>query len=1139
MKVIHTDIYGHLTEFLVDEARDHIIAGKKIFYIVPSSLSFEKEKEILTRFNSGQDGALFDLTVTRLKQLPWYFDKNQDNDRKSLSTIGLAMLMRQTLNQIPDEQIPICRFMRDKHGFITQLVDLYQELIAANLMPEDLLLAADSNKNKELALIFEEFEYQLGHFSNDNKLQRFIDKLVNNELTLELQNYVLIIEGYSRFSAEEMTLIDTLSSRVSDIILGIYASKKAISATFIEGNVYQQSVELVQTLAQKYQLQVIYKSVNDIDNTFTRLSMLMEKASDFTLTESDKLLKHDGLEIWQVVNHKEEIEHVAKQIRQLLFNGVKYKDILVLLGDVESDQILLPEIFKTYDIPFFYAQEKSMKDHPLIVLVEALLKIKTNHYQLNDLLNLLKTELYTSKRLSLQDIYSFEIYSLQRNLRGKAKFTKEFEDLKAEKVRLTLIGPSSPLQILLGSQPQKGQAWVKKFQSFLETGQVKEKIEQLYFNAEASGHFEKSSEHLEVWKLLITVLEEFTAVFGLERLTLEQFLEIVEAGIKNAAYRLVPANVDVVQVKSYELVEPHTADYVFAIGLTQSNFPKNKQNTSLISDDERANLNQKLSEIESDSLKFIDEPSFINYKKNSFTALQLFNAANKQLVLSIPEIYANEQTDLSQFLQFIIDISAQKIDGKRQTIVDYKDSINLNDKHPINPDDNNLVYQNNTIKQIGNYDGLLANLGRIERLLMSTPESEETRLSRSFWISLFRIMTKNPDYQHVLSSVKTDQLEKRQLESSVIAALYPTDLNASVSSFENFYNCEYQYFINNTLHVKAFEKIDLDSRISGSYFHEVFEHLMRSEQAEATSFEAALTHSLLEVDSKYEDFFKRDATSRYTWTRLKDIIKQTSTMLKQTLENTGIQSLAFEQAFGFDQSGLKTYQVDLQNNKKLNLRGIIDRVDSIFETLGAVDYKSGDKKFELQSAYDGTSLQFLTYLDILRQNAKQFGTSQTIWGALYLHLQNPIIALKSVNQIDDISSELKNKMRYTGFFNSDLASHLKDNFDHLFNLGQFTKEGLPYKNNSNFYSESEISALMTHNETLYQEAGQKILSGKIEINPVVVKHYAKGCQFCQFKSICGFEADNHLPSGRKVNLKSKEEIRESLLTGGKENATTH
>ncbi|GAX47937.1 ATP-dependent nuclease subunit B [Pseudolactococcus reticulitermitis] len=1114
MKVIHTDIYGHLTEFLVDEAREHIASGKKIFYIVPSSLSFEKEKEILTRFNAGQDGALFDLTVTRLKQLPWYFDKNQDNGRKNLSPIGLAMLMRQTLKQLSDDQIPIYRFMRDKQGFITQLVALYQELTTANLQPEDLLLAADSQKNQELMLIFEAFEYQLGHFSNDNKLQGFIDNLVNDELTHELQDYVLIIEGYSRFSAEEMTLIDVLSSRVSEIVFGIYASKKAMSATFIEGNVYQQSVALVQTLAQKYELIVIYKDVNHIDDTFTNLSKLMEKASDFTLSDSELLEKHDGLEIWQVVNHKEEIEHVAKQIRQLLFEGVKYQDILVLLGDVASDRILLPEIFKTYDIPFFYAQEKSMKDHPLIVLVEALLKIKTNHYQLNDVLNLLKTELYTDSQISLQDVYRFENYSLQRNIRGRTKFAQEFEDIKAEKVRSTLISSSSPLQVLLGSQPQKGQTWVKKFQTFLETGQVKAQLEQLYFDAETAGNFEKASEHLEVWKLLMAVLEEFTAVFGLEKLSIQEFLEIIEAGIKNAAYRLVPANVDVVQVKSYELVEPHTADYVFAIGLTQSNFPKSHQNTSLISDEERAKLNQTLHDADLDYLKYIDEPNFINYKKNSFTALQLFNAANKKLVLSTPEIYSNEQSELSQFLQFIIDRGVT----------------------PLNKQGVNLV---DTMSQIGNYDGLLANLGQIERLLMSREESKEMINNTSFWLSLFRIMSKNPDYQHILSAVMTDQLEERQLKPSVITALYPSDLNASVSSFENFYNCEYQYFINNTLHIKAFEKIDLDSRISGSYFHEVFENVMQSSQVEAAAFDDILTQSLQEVDSKYLEFFTRDATSRYTWSRLQDIIRQTSTMLKQTLENTGIQSLAFEQAFGFDQAGLQTYQVDLQDNKKLNLRGMIDRVDRIFETLGAVDYKSGDKKFELQSAYDGTSLQFLTYLDILRQNAKQFGTSQTIWGALYLHLQNPTIALKSVNQISDISDTLKNKMRYTGFFNVDLASHLKENFDHLFNLGQFTKEGLPYKNNANFYSEPEISALMRHNETLYQEAGQKILSGKIEINPVVVKHHAKGCQFCQFKSICGFEADLHLPSGRKVNLKSKEDIRASLLTGGKEHATTH
>lgn len=1115
MKVIHTDIYGNLTTFLVDEARDWLKAGKKIFYIVPSSLSFEKEKEILTQFNAGQDGALFDLTVTRLKQLPWYFDKNTGQmDLATLSPIGLAMLMRQTLKQLTDDQIPTYRFMRDKQGFITQLVALYQELNTANLSPEDLLLAADTQKNQELNLIFEEFNYQLGKFSNDNPIQNFIDKVVNQELTQELQDCVLIIEGYSRFSAEEMTLVDVLSQQVSELIIGIYASKKAISATYIEGNVYQDSLELLETLKQNYQLSIVDKTVNNVDNTFTKLSILMEKASDFTLASDDQLISDPGLEIWRVVNHKEEIEHVAKQIRQLLYQGVKYQDILVLLGDPDADHILLPEIFKTYAIPFFYAQEKSMKDHPLIVLVEALLKIKSNRYQLNDILTLLKTELYTSDTVSLQDVYKFEYYSLQRNIKGRTKFNQVFELSEAEKVRTALISEGSPLQNLLENQQQKGKVWVDKFQSFLADGHIKNSLETLYDLADAQGQHEKASEHLEVWKLLMTVLEEFTAVFGLEKMRIQEFLEIIESGIQNAAYRLVPANVDVVQVKSYELVEPHTADYVFAIGLTHGNFPKQKQNISLLSDQERAKLNQRLADVKDEGIHYIDEPTFINYKKNNFTALQLFNAANQKLVLSTPEIYGNEQSDLSPFLQFLIDR------GVRPLI---KKGINLTD----------------TISQIGNYDGLLSNLGHIQRQLLSNSNTKDKTTHASFWMSLVRIMSKKSAYQHVLSAVETDHLQTRQIASDVISQLLPSDLNASVSSFESFYNCEYQYFLSHTLQVKDFEKIDLDARISGSYFHEVFENVMKSSKLEKLSFDVVLTQCLQDVDKKYEMLFTRDATSRYTWSRLHDMIEQTATILKQTVEHTGIRPLAFEQAFGFEQSGLTTYKVDLQADKQLKLRGLIDRVDSIFDSLGAVDYKSGDKKFDLQSAYDGTSLQFLTYLDILRQNAKQFKKTDSIWGALYLQLQNPTISLKSVNAISDIPNELSQKMRYNGFFNLALASELNDKFSHLFQLGQFTKDGQPYKNNTNFYSDVEITGLMTHNEALYQQAGKKILSGKIDINPVTVKHHVKGCQFCQFKSICGFESDLHLTSGRQVNLKSKEDIRAELQKGGDDHATSY
>lgn len=42
---------------------------------------------------------------------------------------------------------------------------------------------------------------------------------------------------------------------------------------------------------------------------------------------------------------KEELEYVAKSIRQRLHDGARYRDIRVLLGDVEAYQLQLKTIF--------------------------------------------------------------------------------------------------------------------------------------------------------------------------------------------------------------------------------------------------------------------------------------------------------------------------------------------------------------------------------------------------------------------------------------------------------------------------------------------------------------------------------------------------------------------------------------------------------------------------------------------------------------------------------------------------------------------------------------------------------------------------------------------------------------------------
>lgn len=89
MEIIYTEITQDITQFLLERAQQALKEEKKVYYIVPSSISFEKEKEILERISSGADTAVFDLLVTRFKQLPYYFDRKEKIQMKKSNSVSL------------------------------------------------------------------------------------------------------------------------------------------------------------------------------------------------------------------------------------------------------------------------------------------------------------------------------------------------------------------------------------------------------------------------------------------------------------------------------------------------------------------------------------------------------------------------------------------------------------------------------------------------------------------------------------------------------------------------------------------------------------------------------------------------------------------------------------------------------------------------------------------------------------------------------------------------------------------------------------------------------------------------------------------------------------------------------------------
>ena len=69
MKLLYTDMSQDLTEILTEQATSYAQKGKRVFYIAPNALSFEKERKVLEYL---PQSASFEITVTRFTQMARY-----------------------------------------------------------------------------------------------------------------------------------------------------------------------------------------------------------------------------------------------------------------------------------------------------------------------------------------------------------------------------------------------------------------------------------------------------------------------------------------------------------------------------------------------------------------------------------------------------------------------------------------------------------------------------------------------------------------------------------------------------------------------------------------------------------------------------------------------------------------------------------------------------------------------------------------------------------------------------------------------------------------------------------------------------------------------------------------------------------
>ncbi len=1050
MRLVYTDLQHDLTEILAHIAQEAADKGNRVFYIAPNSLSFDKERTVLTHLTGR---ASFAVTVTRFTQMARYFVLDSVQGQNQLDDSGLTMVFYRALMQLSDQDLRIFGRLRLEAGFIAQLVSLYQELQTAQMTVADLEGLNPPEKQADLEKIFTAVDDILASYDyqQDTQIGQLLTAMESREWEQDLSGVTVIIDGFTRFSAQEDSLITRMHDKGAEIVIGTYLSKAAMRSSFIEGNVYQASCQFLQHLAGRFAVKPEYlTSHHRYPDAFSRLSHLFEANHAFTQTAVQ--LKADdkkAFELWTMPSLQEEIEVVATAIRDHIHQGYRYKDITVLLGDVESYRQSLAQIFDKYDIPYHLSYAHKMGHHPLVHILDSLSRIFRYHLRQDDVRNLVKSGLYGN--LSQAEIDLWDDYVRYADIQGDA-FFKTFTASQKDSYDLRLLNTirekmMQPLATLYHEkEPHNGQTNLQRLLHFLGDCQLEANLEQLVIQ---DGE-EEAVKTQEVFKRFSGILTQAHLLFEKETITLPQILDLLASAILNSQFRTVPATVDTVTIQSYDLVEPHSNRLVFALGMSAQHFPKIAQNDSLLSDEERHSINET-----TDADKRLDLPNQENSQKNLYTALSVFHAASEKIILTQPRFQQEEEQNISPYIKELINFGLPM----------QNKSLSLT---RLSPSD------------IGNAKSLLSRV--LAHYQLQVPESTE---QETFWMVARRYLKRYLEKEQLSLPVFDRQLKTTPVSQEVIRLRFPQDkpLRLSASALTSFYDNQYKYYLQYVLGLKESESIHPDARQHGVYLHRVFERVVQDHSL--VSFDQKMEKAIATTNREiaFSDAYQQDWAGQYSLSRLETIARATSSVLSKD-------SIVLPQA--------EEKQFILPLSEHLSVSGIIDRVDVLkdLDRSGIVDYKSSKQDFDITKFYNGLSPQLVTYIQALVQEEAHL---DKVFGAMYLQMQEPKVSLKDLSQLSDALGKLQKELVYTGIFLKEASPYLTSG---------------PYAISAkSTFADEEIENLLAYNRHLFEQAEETIRQGHFAINPY--SSDGKTVSGTQLKAITHFEANTHFAQARQ------------------------
>ena len=1067
------------SEYILKEISKLIEKEEKIYIITPEQFSFTLETKLLETVKQDSVINAEVLTFNRMA----YRVKSEIGGviKTDLSAYGKSMIIYDILDK-NKKDLKLLGKSAKNIDIISRLITeikthsiTIQDIENAIQKEDDIYL---KSKLQDILCIYIKFEKRIqdNYIDENDKLTILANQLTYTNM---FKNTIIYIDEFVGFTPQEYKVMLKLLEVAKQINITI-CTDSLIQSQNKENDIFytnKKTVSKIIDLANSNGIQIENSIYLDKCYRFKNNELKHLEGNLYKTPYNRYTGQINNINLFLSANSYSEIEHIAEEITQIVRDeGIRYKDISIITKNVENYAGLVKAIFDKYDIPVFIDKKKDLSQNTLIKYILAILEIFAKNWSFEAVINYIKLGFCD---ITDEEIFKIENYARHWGIKYNKWYSRDWtigdEDIKElNRIRKIIVQPLLDFKNKLENKKTVIQITKALYEFLIENGiknKLKEKAEEI------------RTEYISSWNLLMEILDEIVLIFGEEQMNFDKYSQTIKIAFSENNLGTIPVSQDQIVVGDVNRSRSKKTKIAFIIGLNDGIFPSANREEGFINDNDRENLKEKGIVLAKTTKENIYEENFNIYKA--------FTTAEERLYLS----YTSTSNDGNAL--------------KPSTLI-YKIK-------KIFP---NLQEQSDIIEK---QDIITNQKATFEKLLVKLREKEDGKEINHIWYQIYKIYYENEQWRERLEkAIKAENYTNNpeKITKENLQNMYGDTIFTSISRLEQYKKCPFSFYLKYGLNINEKDTFQIQNIDTGTFMHETIDTFFGKIQDEGINIKEITEEQLerivkeiieekLKLNKNY--IFTSSAKFRTLTSRLTRVLIKSMKYIVESIQKSDFEIWGHEIEFG-KVGGYPAIEIKLDDGKKVEITGKIDRVDVLKTNDGQyvriIDYKSSVKDINLDEVMAGLQIQLLTYIDAVTK-IEDFMPA----GVLYFNLIEPVIKANKNTTKQEIEEQIKKQFKMKGIIISDINiirkmdKELEKGASNLVPVYIDSKDNIS-EAKSSCASIEEFKQLQEYTIKTIKEISKEIFEGNISISPYY-KDKKTGCDYCNYKSICGFNTGNN------------------------------